>query len=86
MTFYDWWKESIHVINNRASALFAQSPVLVVLVNDEDKRAELVSSARVANRVMALNACRSGDLFGQDYSSIQGKVNVPVRLEDVNFQ
>lgn len=85
MTFYDWWKEGVNVVNNRASAFFAQCPVLVVLVNDEYERAELVSSARVADGVMALNACRSGDLFGQDYSGIQGKVNVPVRLEDVNF-
>jgi hypothetical protein len=85
MTFYDWWKEGVHIINNRAGTLFAQSPVLVVLVNDEDERAELVCSARVADWLFALNARRSGNLFGQDYPGIEGEVNVPVRLEDVDF-
>jgi hypothetical protein len=86
MTFHNWWKESVHIINDRASTLLTQCPVLIVLVNDEYERAKLVSSARVADWLFALNACRSGNLFGQDYSSIQGKVNVPIRLEDVDFQ
>ena len=85
MTFHDWWKEGVHIINNRTGTLFAQCPVLVVLVNDEDERAELVCSARVADGIFALNARRSGNLFGQDYPGIEGEVNVPVRLEDVDF-
>jgi hypothetical protein len=39
VTFHDRWKECIYIVNYRASAFFAQSPVLVVLVNDENKRA-----------------------------------------------
>ncbi len=85
MTFHDWWKESVHIINNRAGTLFAQSPVLVVLVNDEDEWAELDSTPRKTNWLSALYTRRSGNLFGQDYPSVEGEVNVPVRLEDVDF-
>jgi hypothetical protein len=44
VTFHDWWKEGVHIVNYRAGTFFAQCPVLVVLINDKNKRAELVST------------------------------------------
>jgi hypothetical protein len=35
MTFYDWGKEGVYVVEYRASTIFANNPILVVLVNHE---------------------------------------------------
>lgn len=65
MTFYDWWKERVYGVKNRASAVFAYDPVLVVLVNNKYKRYEFVP-VRVTHSVFALYALRSGYLLRQD--------------------
>jgi hypothetical protein len=34
MTFHDWWKERVYGVEYRTGAVFANNPVLVVLVKD----------------------------------------------------
>jgi hypothetical protein len=65
MTFYDWWKERVYGVKNRASTVFADNPVLVVLVNNKYEGYEFVP-VRVAHSVFALYALRSCYLLRQD--------------------
>lgn len=70
MTSHDWWEEGVHIVNYRAGTLFAQHPVLIVLVNDQHERAELIRSTGVADWLFALDARRSSKLLRQDYPGI----------------
>jgi hypothetical protein len=74
MAFHYWWKEGVNIVNYRASAVFAQSPVLVILVNDKYERAKAHDLARVADWLFTLYALRSSNLLWQDDSSIECKV------------
>lgn len=84
MTFYDWWKESVHGVKDWASAIFTYNPVLVVLVNDEYKRNEFIS-IRIAHPFFALYALGTCYLLWQNEVRVQSESNVSLRFEVVHF-
>lgn len=74
MTFNDWRKEGVYVIEYWACAVFADNPILVVLIHNKYEGFKVAGAVRVAQLVFALSAVRYDQLFGQYQPRVQREV------------